>query len=68
MGLAGWGLLRGEIWQQSGNIPEKAAYLTGTVFLCCGIYTGCSYFLKNEEMGYVYGMIKKKFKGNREKT
>ena len=68
MGLAGWGLLRGEIWQQSGNSPEKAAYLTGTVFFCCGIYIGCSYFLKNEEMGYVYDMMKKKFRGNREKA
>lgn len=68
MGLAGWGLLRGEIWQQGGNSPEKAAYLTGTVFFCCSIYIGCSYFLKNEEMGYVYDMIKKKFRGNREKA
>jgi putative peptidoglycan lipid II flippase len=68
MGLAGWGLLRGELWQQSGNSAEKSAYLIGTMFLCCGMYIGCSYFLKNEEMRYVYDMIKKKFRGEREKA
>ena len=66
MGMVGWGLLRGEIWQQSGNSAEKAAYLTGTVCLCAGIYIACSYFLKNEEMGFVYDTMKKKFSRKRE--
>jgi putative peptidoglycan lipid II flippase len=66
MGLVGWGLLRGQIWQQSGNSPVKAAYMTGTVILCVGVYMACSYFLKNEEMGYVYDMMKKKFGGKKE--
>jgi putative peptidoglycan lipid II flippase len=66
MGVVGWGLLRGQLWQQTGNSPVKAAYLTGTVILCVGLYMICSYFLKNEEMGYVYDMMKKKFGGKRE--
>ena len=67
MGAVGWALLRGEIWQQSGNTPAKAAYLAGTLFLCVAIYTGCSYFLENREMKYVYHMLRKKF-GGREMT
>jgi len=66
MGVVGWGLLRGQLWQQSGNSPVKAAYLTGTVILCGGVYMACSYFLKSDEMGYVYDMMKKKFGGKRE--
>ncbi|RPI35772.1 MAG: murein biosynthesis integral membrane protein MurJ [Nitrospiraceae bacterium] len=66
MGLVGWWLLRGEIWQQSGNSPVKAVYLTATIILCGGVYMACSYFLKNEEMAYVYDMIKKKFGSKRE--
>jgi hypothetical protein len=60
MGISGWAVLHGELWQRSGNSPEKAAYLTGTVFLCSVIYLACSYLLKNEEMGYVYQTLKKK--------
>jgi len=61
MGLSGWALLHGELWQKSGSSGEKAAYLTGTVFLCGIIYIACSYLLKNEEMVYVYETLKKKF-------
>lgn len=65
MGISGWALLQGELWQRSGNSAEKAAYLTGTVCLCIGIYMLCSYFLKNEEMGYVYETMKRKFSRKR---
>jgi putative peptidoglycan lipid II flippase len=61
MGFSGWVLLRGELWQVSGNTVEKAVYLTATIFLCLGIYTGCSYLLKNEELTYIIGVIKRKF-------
>jgi putative peptidoglycan lipid II flippase len=62
MGLIGWGFLRGEIWQQSGNSPVKAAYLTGTIVMCVGIYMTSSYLLKNEEISFVYRELLKKFK------
>ena len=60
MGISGWALLHGELWQGSGNSSEKVAYLAGTVSFCCGIYIVCSYLLKNEEMGYVYETLKKR--------
>jgi putative peptidoglycan lipid II flippase len=66
MGIIGWGLLQGEIWRQSGNSAEKAAYLTATICLCAGIYIACNYFLKNEEMGFVYETMKRKFSRKRE--
>jgi hypothetical protein len=66
MGISGWAVLHGELWQRSGNSTEKAAYLTGTIFLCFGIYIGCSYVLKNEEMGYVYETMKRRFGRKRE--
>ncbi len=63
MGFAGWFLLRGEIWKQSGNAIEKAGYLSGTIMICVGIYLSLSYLLKNEEMAYVIGLVKTKIKG-----
>lgn len=66
MGISGWAVLHGELWQVSGNSGEKAVYLTGTILLCAGVYIACSYFLKNEEMGYVYETMKNKFRGKRE--
>lgn len=65
MGLVGWGLLRGEIWHQSGNSGEKAVYLTGTVVLCIAVYAACSYIFKNEEMKYVHETLSRKFRGRR---
>lgn len=68
MGMVGLGLLRGEIWEQSGNSAEKTVYLTITICLCAGVYIACSYFLKNEEMGFVYETMKRKFSRKREGT
>jgi len=61
MGISGWAIIRGELWQMSGNTAVKAAYLSGTIFLCLCIYMGCSYLLKNEEMAYIFDAVKKKF-------
>ena len=66
MGAAGWAVLHGGIWQKSGNSAEKTAYLTVTICLCACIYIACSYFLKNEEMGFVYETMKRKFSRKRE--
>lgn len=62
MGISGWVLLHGEIWQQAGNSFQKTGYLSGTVVVCCALYIGCSYLLKNEEMVFVSGNLKKRFR------
>jgi len=41
-------------------------YMTITICLCAGIYIACSYFLKNEEMGFVFETMKRKFGRKRE--
>jgi len=61
MGISGWTLLHGELWQTSGNSAGKITYLTCTIFLCLGIYIGCSYLLKNEELSYLLNTMKRKF-------
>jgi putative peptidoglycan lipid II flippase len=62
MGLSGWALLHGALWQESGNALRKAAYFSGTAFLCLVIYIGTSLLLRSEELGYVYAGLKKRFR------
>ena len=33
MGIAGWFLLHGELWKESGRSMEKAGYLSGVIIL-----------------------------------
>lgn len=54
MGISGWAVLHGELWEKSGKNSEKALYFGGTVILCVGIYITASYLLKNEEMDYLF--------------
>jgi putative peptidoglycan lipid II flippase len=61
MGLMGWMLLHGELWQIHGGTLNKVFYLGGTVALCIGIYLFLSYLLKSEEFSYVIKMVKQKF-------
>jgi putative peptidoglycan lipid II flippase len=60
MGLAGWFLLRGELWTKSGSAATKAVYLSGTMIICIIIYVTVNSLVKNEELQYVRGMIMKK--------
>jgi putative peptidoglycan lipid II flippase len=60
MGLAGWLLLRGELWTRSGSTAAKAVYLSGTMIACVIIYAIVNSLVKNEELQYVRGMIMKK--------
>ncbi len=60
MGITGWSLLRGELWQTTGDSLEKALYLTTTIIFCVVLYSAASFFLKNEEMKYIYEMFKTK--------
>jgi len=68
MGISGWALLHGELWQTSGNSGGKVIYLIYTIFLCFGIYIGCSYLLKNEELSYLLNTMKRKFSRKKEGT
>ena len=60
MGLAGWLMLRGELWATSGSAAIKAGYLSGTMIFCILIYVIVNSLLKNEELQYVRGVIMKK--------
>ncbi len=60
MGITGWFLLRGELWQTTGDSLEKALFLTTTIIFCVVLYGAASFFLKNEEMKYIYEMFKTK--------
>jgi putative peptidoglycan lipid II flippase len=62
MGVIGWMLLHGELWQIHGKTLSKAFYLSGTIAICLGIYFFLSYLLKSEEASYVMEMIKQKFR------
>jgi putative peptidoglycan lipid II flippase len=63
MGVLGWALLHGALWTASGKSLEKAVYLSGTVVLSLCVYLVISYFLKGEEMIYVYGKIRERTRG-----
>lgn len=65
MGIAGWFLLHGELWKESGRGMEKAGYLSGVIMLCAALYFFVSYLLKSEEMEYIVGLAKKKIEKRR---
>ena len=60
MGIAGWFLLHGELWKESGRSMEKAGYLSGVIMLCSALYFLVSYLLKSEELEYIVGLARKK--------
>ncbi len=61
MGLSGWLILHGEIWTKSGRGAEKALLFAGTACLCVMIYTAVSILFRNEELGYLFKTVKKRF-------
>ncbi len=61
MGLAGWALLHGELWEQSGNTLIKTVYFGGTALLCILVYSGVSHMLKSEELHYLYHTVRGRF-------
>jgi len=58
MGLAGWALLRGELWVAAGHTTLKAAVFAGTAALCIAIYLAASRLLGSEELGTVLGLLR----------
>jgi putative peptidoglycan lipid II flippase len=62
MGIIGWIILHGELWQINGRTLIKAFYLSGTIIICIGVYLFLSYLLKSEEIYYMIGTIKQRFR------
>lgn len=62
MGLAGWALLHGQLWETGGNIVRKTVYFSGAFAVCVAVYIGVCLFLRNDELGYVIGLLKAKVK------
>lgn len=63
MSISGWLVLSGDRWKLSGMSAEKAVYLSGTIILCLLIYLAICLLLKSDELGYIYGVIKKRGSG-----
>ncbi|MEW6110420.1 MAG: murein biosynthesis integral membrane protein MurJ [Nitrospirota bacterium] len=59
MGIAGYSVLHGELWEKSGDSLEKALYLSATIIFCIAIYAAISVLLKNEEIKHIYETFKK---------
>ncbi|HWR59003.1 MAG TPA: murein biosynthesis integral membrane protein MurJ [Thermodesulfovibrionales bacterium] len=65
MGVAGWFVLRGDVWVSAGKTLEKAVYLSGVIVLCLSVYAVVSFALKGEEADYIYQQIKMKLSKRR---
>jgi hypothetical protein len=63
MGVAGWALLRGELWQRAGDTGLKTIYLSLAVAGCLFVYAGVSYLLGVEEMRYLSDALRRKLAG-----
>ncbi len=62
MGVIGWLLIHGELWQIHGSTLNKAFYLSGTITICVVTYLFLSFLLKSEESSYIFEMVKQKFR------
>jgi putative peptidoglycan lipid II flippase len=61
MGLFGWLVLHGDLWTRGGNTAKKIFLLGGTAGCCIAIYVMASFIFRNEEMGYLYETLKKRY-------
>ena len=62
MGLCGWFVTQGELWNAGGRIFEKAVTLGAVIFGCLGIYIIAAHLLKIEELGYLIKKIRERIK------
>ncbi|HWR96998.1 MAG TPA: hypothetical protein VN317_01105, partial [Candidatus Methanoperedens sp.] len=60
LGLAGWALLRGEIWTAGGHTGLKAALFAGAAAVAVAVYFGASRALGSEELGAVLALVRGK--------
>jgi putative peptidoglycan lipid II flippase len=59
MGCAGWFMLRGDMWRESGRTLEKSLLLASVIAVCVGLYLLFMYLMKSEELRYLLKMRKK---------
>ena len=64
MGLAGWYLLRGGPWTSDGQAVLKAAYLSGTIFACAGLYLSVTLLCRSEEAGFILATLRRRLGGS----
>jgi putative peptidoglycan lipid II flippase len=60
MGLAGWALLRGPLWEAGGHTALKAGLFAGAAALCVGVYLVTSRLLGSEELGAVLALARRR--------
>jgi putative peptidoglycan lipid II flippase len=60
MGLAAYLICSMGNWSTTGNLGEKGLLLIAGIVVSLGVYLGCSYWVKNEEMLFLLKMIRKK--------
>ena len=60
MGLAAYLVCSIGNWSTTGNLGEKVLLLIAGIVIGLGVYLGCSYWVKNEEMLFLLRMIRKK--------
>lgn len=60
MGVAGWALLRGPLWESGGHTALKAAIFAAAAALCLGIYAGVSRLLGSEELGAAIALVRRR--------
>jgi putative peptidoglycan lipid II flippase len=62
MGLAAYLICSIGNWSATGNLGEKVLLLFVGIVVGLGVYLGCSYWVKNEEMLFLLKMVKRKKK------
>lgn len=62
MGLAAYGVCSFMNWTTSDHVPQKAFFLFVSILIGLGVYLGCSYGMKNEELSFLLKMVRKKKK------
>jgi peptidoglycan biosynthesis protein MviN/MurJ (putative lipid II flippase) len=60
MGVAAYLICSVGNWSTTGNIGEKVLLLLTGIVIGFGIYLGCSYWVKNEEMLFLLKMVRKR--------
>lgn len=60
MGVAGWGLLWGELWKSDGSGALKGMYLGAVILVCIGVYVALSHLLKNQELRYIIMAVRER--------
>lgn len=60
MGLTGWAIIRGDIWEKGGMVLGKAGILTGVIALCIAVYLLIMHLMRSEELKYLVKMYKER--------